>query len=73
MLAADAGERYPGHTFTVTTPSGGRHLYFRIPTDVAVRNAVGRLGWKIDTRGSGGFVAAGSIHRDGRDRITRNR
>ena len=26
MLAADAGQRYPGHTFTVTTPSAGRHL-----------------------------------------------
>ena len=74
MLAADAAQPYPGHTFTVTTPSGGRHLYFRMPTAAALRNTAGRLGWKIDTRGHGGFVvAAGSRRRDGRYRVTHNR
>jgi hypothetical protein len=45
-----------------------------MPTGDALRNTAGRLGWKIDTRGHGGYVvAAGSIRRDGRYRITRSR
>ena len=59
LLAADAGQPYPGHTFTVTTPSGGRHLYFGMPTGAALRNTAGRLGWKIDTRGLGVVAAVG--------------
>ena len=72
-LAGDAGQPYPDHTFTIATPSGGTHLYFRMPTGAALRNTAGRLGWKIDTRGHGGFVvAAGSQRRDGRYRIARH-
>jgi Bifunctional DNA primase/polymerase, N-terminal len=72
-LAAQAGQPYPGDTLTVITPSGGRHLYFRMPPGIYLRNTAGRLGWKIDTRGHGGFVVApGSLRRDGRYRITRN-
>ncbi|NUT49507.1 MAG: DNA primase, partial [Saccharothrix sp.] len=49
-------------TFTVRTPSGGLHLYFRAPTEPELRNTVGRLGWRVDTRGAGGYVvAAGSV------------
>ena len=62
MLAADAGQPYPGHTFTVTTPSGGRHLYFRMPAGAALRNTVGRLGWKIDTRGHGRIRRRRRLH-----------
>jgi hypothetical protein len=49
-------------TWTVTTASGGTHLYFRQPDDgQRLGNTAGRLGWKIDTRGHGGYVvAAGS-------------
>lgn len=48
-------------TWTVTTPSGGTHLYFRQPEALQLGNTAGRLGWKIDTRGHGGYVvAAGS-------------
>ena len=44
-----------------------------MPAGPALRNTAGRLGWKIDTRGHGGFVVAtGSLRRDGRYRITRN-
>ena len=45
-------------TFTVTTPSGGRHYYFRGQG----RSSVGALGPGIDTRGKGGYVVApGSV------------
>jgi hypothetical protein len=72
-LAAHAGQPYPGDTLTVTTPSGGRHLYFHMPAGAALRNTAGRLGWKIDTRGHGGFIVApGSLRRDGRYRVTRS-
>ncbi|MFE7201906.1 bifunctional DNA primase/polymerase [Pseudonocardia alni] len=64
-LADDVGEAMPA-TWTVTTPSGGRHLYFAAPEGEALRNTSGDrgsgLGWKIDTRGGGGYVVApGSI------------
>jgi hypothetical protein len=72
-LATAAGQPYPGGTFTVATPSGGRHLYFRTPAGAALRNTAGRLGWKIDTRGHGGYVVgAGSRRHNGRYRITRS-
>ncbi|WP_433530474.1 bifunctional DNA primase/polymerase [Micromonospora sp. CA-263727] len=54
------------HTYTVLTPSGGTHLYYRHPdTGPQLRNTTsdrGRgLGWKVDTRAHGGYVvAAGS-------------
>ncbi|MFC9687786.1 bifunctional DNA primase/polymerase [Kribbella sp. NPDC056951] len=49
-------------TWTVTTASGGTHLYFRQPAGQQLGNTAGRLGWKIDTRGCGGYVvAAGSV------------
>lgn len=45
-----------------------------MPAGTGLRNTAGRLGWKIDTRGHGGFVvAAGSLRGDGRYRITRHR
>ncbi|MGB2569233.1 bifunctional DNA primase/polymerase [Micromonospora citrea] len=52
-------------TYTVTTASGGTHLYYRHPpAGPALRNTTGDrggLGWKVDTRAHGGYVvAAGS-------------
>lgn len=50
------------HTWTVDTPSGGRHLYYRAPAGRELRNTAGRIGWRIDTRAAGGFVVAtGSV------------
>lgn len=61
QLAAAAGQPPPTGTYTVLTPTGGRHLYFRQPAGTQLRNTQGALGWRIDTRGHGGFVlAAGS-------------
>ena len=50
-------------THTVVTPSGGTHLYYAAPADVRLRSTAGTaLGWKVDTRGPGGYiVAAGSV------------
>ncbi|SDU76989.1 bifunctional DNA primase/polymerase [Jiangella alkaliphila] len=61
MLAAAAGAEPPADTYTVTTPSGGQHLYFRAPGGGAHRTTTGTLGWRVDTRGRGGcIVGAGS-------------
>lgn len=43
-------------THTVTTPSGGLHLYYA--TDARVPNSVGRLAPGVDVRGDGGYVVA---------------
>ena len=53
-------------TVTVRTPSGGRHMMFKLPPGVEVRNR-GALGPGQDVRGFGGYVvAAGSVMADGR-------
>lgn len=58
-LAERAGERLP-ETYTVRTPSGGMHYYFRLPE--GYRNTTKNLHPLIDTRAGGGqVVAAGSI------------
>ncbi len=56
-LAADRGVTVPG-TWTVTTPSGGRHLYFTAPAGVRLRNTQGDLAPDVDTRAGGGYVVA---------------
>lgn len=58
-----AGRPIPD-TFTVATPSGGMHLYFRAPAAPRLRNTVARLGPLIDTRATGGYVVGpGSVIR----------
>lgn len=72
-LAEQHGQPYPGDTFTVRTPTGGRHLYFRT-SDPALRNTVGRVGWRIDSRGGGGYIiAAGSVRSSGLYTVERSR
>ncbi|PXY23724.1 DNA primase [Prauserella coralliicola] len=66
IVAAEADQEVPGDTFTVATPSGGWHLYYRAPEGVELRNTSGDagrgLGWKVDTRAWGGYVVApGSV------------
>ncbi|MFI6331992.1 bifunctional DNA primase/polymerase [Micromonospora chersina] len=58
-------------TYTVTTGRGGSHLYYRHPaTGPELRNTTsdrGRgVGWKVDTRGHGGYVVAAGSTVDGR-------
>ncbi|MFZ3475449.1 bifunctional DNA primase/polymerase [Streptomyces sp. 2.9] len=67
-LADRLGEELP-ETFTVSTPSGGRHLYYRAPMGCTIGSFSGGrspLGPGIDVRGpghlSGGYlVGPGSI------------
>lgn len=56
-LAADLHAELPD-TWTVTTPSGGRHLYFRAPAGPTLGNTGRALGSLLDTRGHGGQVVA---------------
>ncbi|MEQ4206300.1 bifunctional DNA primase/polymerase [Actinopolymorpha sp. B9G3] len=61
-ICHQAGEPLPLDTYTVTTPSGGTHLYYQHPDGPQLRNTTGgttgSLGWKIDTRAHGGYVVA---------------
>ena len=63
----------PESTFTVSTPSGGRHYYFSrkgVDEDVKISNSRGRLPDGVDVRGSGGqVVGPGSRTSDGEYRI----
>jgi hypothetical protein len=45
-------------TLTTRTPSGGRHLFFRLPTGATVGNSAGRLGPGLDIKTTGGYVVA---------------
>lgn len=45
-------------TYTVQTPSGGRHYYFRTPPDADIRNSASKLAKNVDVRGEGGYVVA---------------
>jgi hypothetical protein len=57
--AADAVQ-----TLTVTTPSGGRHLWFTAPRGTRWASSAGgdhggrALGWQLDVRAEGGYIVA---------------
>lgn len=55
-FAVEAGRDIPSGTFTVVTPGGGQHLYFRAPAGQTLTNTAGHLGPLIDTRAVGGYV-----------------
>jgi hypothetical protein len=59
VLAERHHQPYPADTFTVTTPSGGTHLYFTHPAGgPELHNTKSFLGWRVDTRAHGGMVVA---------------
>ncbi len=61
QLAEWAGQPWPA-TYSVTTPSGGLHLYYTAPAGITIRNSAGKIGPLIDVRSQGGYVvAAGSV------------
>jgi phage/plasmid-associated DNA primase len=64
-LEARVGWPLPG-TLTSLTPSGGRHLFYRIPAGVEIKNSVSKLGPGIDVRGTGGQVVLPPTTIDGR-------
>lgn len=43
-------------TLTTITPTGGRHLFLRLPEGEAVANSVERLGKGLDVRSANGYV-----------------
>ncbi|WP_372349609.1 bifunctional DNA primase/polymerase [Streptomyces sp. KL116D] len=45
-------------TTTVTTPSGGFHLWLAVPGGTLVPNSVGRVGPGIDVRSSRGYLSS---------------
>ena len=56
-------------TLTVTTgrEDGGWHLYFSIPSDLAIPCSIGTLAEGLDVKGNGGYVVLPpSIHASGR-------
>jgi hypothetical protein len=65
-LAVEAGEHGIDETYTVSTPSGGTHLYYTAPAGMEFRNTAGSLGWLVDTRAGGGYVVAAGSQVDGR-------
>lgn len=56
VLAELVGDKPFPDTYTVSTPSGGIHRYYRTPTQAHLGNTASRLGELIDTRGHGGYV-----------------
>ena len=65
-LARQHGERYPGGTYIVDTPSGGCHLYFSAAADARARNSAGAVGPHIDVRADGGYVVGAGSRVGGR-------
>jgi hypothetical protein len=60
-ICGAAGMDWP-QTCTVTTPSGGWHLYFTAPEDSAIRNSASLIGPQVDVRAAGGYVVGpGSV------------
>jgi Bifunctional DNA primase/polymerase, N-terminal len=69
-LAEQVAQPLPLSTYTVRTPTGGLHLYYRAPQQVELRNTAARLGWRIDTRAHGGcIIATGSVRAEGLYRV----
>ena len=65
-ICRDIGESFP-EALSVLTPTGGKHLYFRAPSGIAMSNTAGRIGEGIDSRAGNGFVVAPpSMTYDGR-------
>lgn len=66
-LLAEFADTISGSTMQAVTPTGGRHLFFRLPEGAdEVRNTAGSIADGIDTRGAGGYVVAHGSTIDGR-------
>jgi hypothetical protein len=64
-LAAELGGPLPD-TYTVSTPSGGKHLYYLAPAGTRLRNTAKKICANVDTRAWGGYVVGpGSITEQG--------
>ena len=62
-----ARQHLPTETYTSLTGGGGRHLLFRAPAGVEIKNSAGKLAPGIDVRGVGGYIVLPpSIHPSGK-------
>jgi len=66
LLAELRGDRVPwprdNGPVVVLTPSGGRHLWYRAPPGVDLRQAIGELGWQIDIKAGWSYgIAPGAV------------
>ena len=52
-------------TYRVQTPSGGVHVYYRLPPNVAVSSTAGKTAPGVDTRSDGGYVVGPGSELDG--------
>lgn len=54
-------------TYTSLTGGGGKHLLFKAPAGIEIKNSAGKLAPGIDVRGAGGYIVLPpSIHPSGR-------
>jgi len=58
-------------TVEATTPSDGRHIFFKWPEGLNIRNSASKLGPGIDVRGEGGMVLAPPTIKPGTDQAYR--
>lgn len=49
---------WPDDTMMVQTPSGGMHLYWRIPHGLKIRSLAGAFGPLVDVKNAGAFIVA---------------
>lgn len=60
-------------TLEVSTPTGGRHLYFKTPKDMNIVSSISVIGDGLDVKSEGGYVvAAGSFINGEAYRITKD-
>jgi hypothetical protein len=52
------GEKFPGDTLIVSTPSKGLHLYWRLPDGITVNKSEGGFGWNVDVRAALSYIVA---------------
>jgi hypothetical protein len=58
VVCGSAGDLQLFQTYTVETPSGGRHLYF-YDQNIAIKQGAEVNGWwRVDTRSKGGYIVA---------------
>lgn len=60
FLCEAAGQPWPD-TYTVSTPTGGIHMYFTASAGLVIGNSRARLGPMVDTRGDRGYVIAAGL------------
>ena len=61
-ICKKAGDAHLFETYSVKTPSGGRHLYF-YDQNMAIKQGTEVNGWwRVDTRSKGGYIVAEGSH-----------